>query len=135
MAFKRIISLIAAALLMAACAAQQQTNGETGFQVNPFLWRASLEVASFMPLASTDTLGGVIQTEWFAEKPAERFKMTIYILDSQLRVDGLRVSVFRQIRRGGRWQTAAVNPDMPRAIENLILTKARKLRLGYETAQ
>ena len=133
--------MIFALALASGCAARQQMGGAGGgssgaeFQVNPFLWRASLEVVSFMPLASSDTVGGVINTEWFAEQPNERFKMTIYILDSALRVDGLKVSVFRQVRRGGRWQTAAINPGVARAVENLILTKARQLRLGYETAQ
>src|SRR3990167_9588100 len=55
-----------------------------GIGVNAYLWRASLDTLSFLPLASADPYGGVIITDWFVnpEQPAERFKATVYILDS-----------------------------------------------------
>jgi len=59
--------------------------------VNGYLWRASLDTLAFMPLASADPYGGVIITDWYVnpERPEERFKCTVYILDSRLRADGL----------------------------------------------
>src|SRR6266404_1951430 len=74
--------------------------GGGGIGVNSFLWRATLDTLAFMPLASADPFGGVIITDWYSppETPGERFKMTIYILDRQLRADGVKVSVFRQNR-------------------------------------
>ena len=59
----------------------------TGIGVNSYLWRAALDTVAFMPLASADPYGGVIITEWYVnpEKPDERFKVTIYILDTRLR--------------------------------------------------
>ncbi len=104
-----------------------------GIGVNSYLWRASLETLDFMPLASADPWGGVINTDWYAnpEKPDERFKVTVYILDTRLRADGVSCAVFRETKGdGGTWVTAPVSPDTNVAMENAILSKARQLRLS-----
>ncbi len=101
--------------------------------VNGYLWRASLDTLSFMPLASADPYGGVIVTDWYInpEKPDERFKCTVYILDSRLRADGLNVAVFKQYRdAGGTWADTPHAGQTETDIENAILTKARQLRLS-----
>ena len=103
-----------------------------GIGVNSFLWRASLDTLSFMPLTSADPFGGVIITDWYTppETPAERFKMTVYILDRRLRADGLKVAVFRQQRQTGRdWVDAEVAAETATELENAILTRARQLRI------
>ena len=99
--------------------------------VNVFLWRASLDTVSFMPVNSADVFGGVILTDWHssAEAPNERFKLNVYILGRTLRADGLRVTVFRQIfTRNGQWADAAVPAETKTKIEDSILTRARQLR-------
>lgn len=103
----------------------------TEIGVNSFLWRASLDTVSFMPLVSADPFGGVIITDWYsAEKaPDERFKLTVYILDKRLRADGLRVSVFRQVRERGEWRDSEASPDTAIRLENAILIRARQLRI------
>ena len=103
-----------------------------GIGVNAYLWRASLDTLSFMPLASADPWGGVITTDWYAnpEKPDERFKVTVYILDTRLRADGVSAAVFREQLTNGVWSTAPVSPDTGIAMENAILQKARELRLS-----
>jgi hypothetical protein len=110
-----------------------QTNGAGGgIGVNSFLWRASLDSIAFMPLASADPFGGVIISDWYAspDVPTERFKITIYILDQQLRADGVKAAVFRQVRDpSGGWSDAPVDPKTPIDLENAILTRARQLRL------
>lgn len=100
--------------------------------VNSFLWRASLDTLNFMPLASEDPYGGVIITDWYTDpqRPAERFKATVYILDTRLRADALNVSIFREINQGGAWTSANVDPATAIQIENAILTRARQLRLS-----
>ena len=106
--------------------------GGAGIGVNSFLWRASLDTMSFMPLSSADPFGGVIITDWYSppETPDERFKMSIYILDRRLRADGIRVAVFRQQRTPERgWTDAKVNAETGIQLENAILTRARQLRL------
>ncbi len=109
----------------------------TGLGVNAFLWRASLDTLSFMPIASADPFGGVILTDWFTppESPGERFKVNLYILDKQLRADGLRVSVFRQARAGNDWREASVAPETARQLEDAVLTRARQLRVSQAPAK
>lgn len=112
----------------AAAAAPQAQIG-----VNSFLWRASLDTLSFMPLASADPYGGVIITDWYAnpEAPNERFKATVYILDTRLRADGLNVALNREVRGAdGQWTAAPVAAQTELDVENSILTRARQLRLS-----
>jgi Domain of unknown function (DUF3576) len=101
--------------------------------VNGYLWRATLDTLAFMPLASADPYGGVIITDWYssAEKPDERFKCTVYILDTRLRGDGLKVTVFKEVANGqGGWAPSQVSDQTSIDIENSILTRARQLRLS-----
>ncbi len=103
-----------------------------GIGVNAYLWRASLDTLSFMPLASADPWGGVIITDWYSNpaKPDERLKATVYILDTRLRADGVSAAVFRETNASGAWISAPVSPDTNIALENAILAKAREIRLS-----
>jgi hypothetical protein len=106
--------------------------GNAGVGVNTYLWRASLDTVSFMPLVSADPFGGVIITDWYQppESPYERFKMIVYILDTKLRVDGVKVNVFRQqLVDNTDWKDAAVSTDTGTNLENAILTRARQMRI------
>lgn len=100
--------------------------------VNEFLWRASLETLNFMPLSEVDPFGGVIITDWYAspQAPDERFKSNVYILDTNLRADALKVSIFKQVRSPAGWTDASVDADTARTIENSILTRARELYIA-----
>ena len=105
---------------------------QAGIGVNAYLWRASLDTISFMPLTSADPWGGVIITDWYAnpQTPDEQFKVTVFILDSRLRADALNVSIQKQVRAGDRWVPADVSQQTQLDIENAILTRARELRLS-----
>ncbi|MBJ26568.1 MAG: hypothetical protein CL567_02790 [Alphaproteobacteria bacterium] len=106
-------------------------NQGSGIGVNSFLWRASLDAMSFMPLSSADPFGGVIITEWFGppDVEGERFKMTVYILGRVLRADALKVSLFKQIKsQSGDWADAKVSPETITNLENRILERARQLK-------
>jgi len=110
----------------------------TGIGVNSFLWRASLDTISFMPLSSADPFGGVILTDWYEnpEKRGERFKLNVYILDRQLRADGIRVSVFKQrLDTNKNWRDMAVSKETGTDVENTILTRAREMRVNQISAQ
>jgi len=102
--------------------------------VNNYLWRAAIETLDFMPMVQADTFGGVQIYDWHSNPsvPNERFKATVYILDSGLRADGLKVSIFKQNRTAGGWQDANVDADTARKIENSILTRARELYIATE---
>ncbi len=105
--------------------------GGSGIGVNAYLWRATLDTMSVWPITSADPFGGVVLTDWYAppSTPNERFKMNIYILDRALRADGVRVSVFRQIKnRAGNWQDTSVQPSTSTKLENAILMRARQFR-------
>ena len=104
--------------------------------VNSYLWRASLDTISFMPIKSADAFGGVILTDWHSpsESPNERFKLNVYILDRALRADGIRVAAFRQILdQNSQWRAAKLTKKTSRKIEDAILTRARQLRLRTAT--
>jgi len=106
--------------------------------VNSFLWRASLDTISFMPVSSADPFGGVIITDWYSpsEAPNERFKLNVYILGRALRADGVRVAVFRQILASqGGWRDVAIGDAPATEIEDSILTRARQLRNEVLQAQ
>ena len=104
--------------------------GGGGLGVNAYLWRGALDTLSFMPLVNADPLGGVIVTDWYQPvgSNGERFKATAYILDRQLRADGLRVTVFRQVQQDGQWVDAPVAPSTTGEIEDKVLARARELR-------
>jgi len=112
-------------------------DGGGGIGVNSYLWRATLDTISFMPVTTADPHGGVILTDWHAsnESPNERFKMNIYILGRQLRADGIRVAVFRQVLQNQLWRDADVPNGTSTKIEDAVLMRARQLRnqvLGQE---
>jgi len=112
--------------------------GGSGIGVNSFLWRASLDTISFMPLTQADPFGGVIITDWYTpeESPGERYKLNVYILDRQLRADGLRVAVFKQRRTpAGTWQDVNVPGDAATKLEDAILTRARQMRIDVAAEQ
>jgi len=111
---------------------------QTGIGVNGFLWRASLDTVSFMPIASADPFGGIITTDWYSASnaPNERIKLNVYILDRDLRADGVKVSVFRQTKGvNGAWGDAAVSPSMGPSLEDAILTRARQIKLAQREAK
>ncbi len=111
---------------------KDQNDGSNGIGVNSYLWRASLDTVSFMPLASADPFGGVIITDWYTapEKPDERFKVNVFILDKQLKSDGIKVKVFRQNQKGGKWVDSTVADNTGAKMEEAILTRAREIRVA-----
>src|SRR6195952_612754 len=104
--------------------------GGSGIGVNAFLWRGALDTIAFMPLASADPFGGVIITDWYTPPgtSGERFKATIYILSRDLRSDGVRVNIYRQVLQNGQWVDATVADSTIGDIENKVLARARHMR-------
>ena len=121
---------------LAACASNDRPKADvaaaqvTAIGVNSYLWRATLETLSFMPLNQADSAGGVIVTDWYAnpDNPNERVKLSVSILDQDLRADALRVAASREVLQGGNWVSAPVQAATVQKLEDIILTKARDLR-------
>ena len=138
----KILGIALSAAILAACASndapatgrnapiQISGDGATATGVNKYLWAASLETLDFMPIFTADPIGGLIITDWYAPAQNERLKANVYILDTALRADALRVSVFKQNLTQNGWVDTPVNPATAREIENAILTRARQLRLN-----
>ncbi len=102
----------------------------TTIGVNAYLWRAAIDTLSFAPLIQADSNGGVIVTDWYSNpsSPGERVKLTVSILDQDLRADALRVAASRQVQQGGTWVDAPVAAATVQKLEDIILTRARDLR-------
>ena len=136
--FARGLVIAAATALVGGCAhsrgsqpkAQLAASKVTTIGVNAYLWCASLETLSFMPLIQTDSNGGVLVTDWYTnpKNPGERVKVTVSILDQDLRADALRVAASRQVQSSGQWVDAPVQAATVQKLEDIILTKARDLR-------
>ena len=130
------VAALAALALLGGCGGKERPKADlaasqvTTIGVNSYLWRASLDALSFMPLVQTDSAGGVIVTDWYADpsNPNERVKVTVSILDQDLRADALRVAASRQVQQGGNWVDAPVRAATVQKLEEIILTKARDLR-------
>ena len=106
------------------------SNSDTSLPVNALLWRASIDIASSIPLDDIDTFGGTIVTEWYelSENSGERIKLAIFVLDRELRSDGIRVVVYVQKRDGSEWHDEGTDSEMGTRLEELILTRAREIR-------
>ena len=99
-------------------------SNDKSFYVNSFLWRASLDVLSFAPFQSTDAFGGILVTEWY-QKDNEQIKLIATITSRELRSEGISLKVFIKNKKN----EVSEDQNLARKIENLILTKARNLRL------
>ncbi|WEK44516.1 MAG: DUF3576 domain-containing protein [Candidatus Sphingomonas colombiensis] len=133
----RLALAVGAALALTACGhhrarpeADLAASKITTIGVNSYLWRATLDTLSFMPLLQTDSNGGVVVTDWYVnpQMPNERMKVTVSILDQDLRADALRVAALREVNRGGQWVSAPVAASTTQKLEDIILTRARDLR-------
>jgi hypothetical protein len=140
MALSRCFGLaLVAALSLTACGGGSKTKSVqaasqvTSIGVNSYLWRAALDTLAFAPLAQVDSNGGVIVTDWYANpaSPSDRVKVTVTILDRDLRADALRVAASRQVLQGGQWVNAPVAAATVQRLEEIILTKARDLRRSF----
>ena len=136
------VALIASSLMLSGCGGVHlpgmgpktvAADAQSGIGVNAYLWRATLDTLSFMPLLTADPWGGVVNYDWYTDpqSPNERFKATVFILDTRLRADALNVTVTKEVRNeAGQWTAAPVAPQTETDLENAILTKARQLNLS-----
>jgi hypothetical protein len=107
----------------------------TNLGVNTYLWRASLETLSFMPIKTADSNGGVIATDWYTgnNKTTERMRANVLILGKKLQASGLQITLFKEVKgKNGTWAETPTDPATARALEDTILTKARALRVSEQ---
>src|SRR5436309_15047460 len=134
--YKTAATLIVLALATPACSrnrslpTQLAPSQVTTLAINSYLWRAAIDTVSFAPLLQANAQSGVIITDWYAnpKTPGERVKLTVAILDPDLRADALRVSAAKQVYQNGAWVDAPVSAATVQKLEDIILTRARDLR-------
>ena len=75
---------------------QGSRGGVFEFASSNELWRASLDVIDFMPLASVNYSGGIIITDWYSNEQSqnESIKITIRFLTNEIRSDALNIKIF-----------------------------------------
>jgi len=68
------------------------------FATSNVMWRASLEILDFLPLANVDYSGGIISTDWYNEGTSndESIKITVRFLSNEIRADGLKIIVHKR---------------------------------------
>ena len=105
-------------------------NNSVGIPINALLWRASLDIASILPVDDIDVFSGTILTDWYSlpSNQNEQIKLAIFVLDKELRSDAIRVIVYVQTRNGDVWEDGGIDNILATNIEDLILTRARELR-------
>ena len=111
----------------------EEQEGGSSLPVNKFIWQASLDTLSFLPLASTDPFTGVIATDWGTSpsNAAERFKVTVYMVRPALEASALKVAVHREVlSEAGLWTAASVSPDTARKLEDAIIVRARQIKIA-----
>ena len=131
-----VAAIALAAIAVSGCArnrnlpTQLAPSRMTTIGVNGYLWKAALDTVSFAPLLQADANSGVIITDWYANPkvPGERVKLTVTILDQDLRADALRVAASRQVQQNGTWVEAPVTAATVQKLEDIILTRARDIR-------
>ncbi len=110
----------------------QKNISGNNINVNGYLWRASLNILSIVPLISTDAMGGTIITDWYVKESVKdkRIKITAYIKTSELRSDGIEIKVHVQKLINNVWSDTITDNNLASKIENSILNEARNLRLN-----
>ena len=93
--------------------------------VNRYLWQASLDILSFLPLEGADPFSGVITTGW-GSVGGGAYRVTVYISEPALDARSLKVAAFR--RRAAA--PVPVGEAENRALEDAILTRARQMRIA-----
>ncbi|MEL7026284.1 MAG: DUF3576 domain-containing protein [Pseudomonadota bacterium] len=91
-------------------------------EVNKYIWNASLEVLSFLPIQTVDPFSGVIVTG-FGRPPGggRAYRATVLVQDPALDARSLTLSL--------QTQSGPASPETTRAVEDAILTRARQLRI------
>src|SRR5947208_12541212 len=118
-------ALMVLALATPACSRNRELPNQlaasqvTTLAVNSYLWRAAIDTVSFAPLLQANPSSGVIITDWYSnpKAPGERVKLTVAVLDPDLRADAIRVSAAKQVYQNGGWVDSPVSAATVQKLE------------------
>ena len=107
---------------------EKKGGGNFQFASSNEMWRASLELLEFTPLANVDYSGGVIITDWFSENSEQDpIKITVRFLSNEIRADGLKIIIHKKICKKNDKDSCKViqdNTTLGQEIKLAILKKA-----------
>ena len=111
-----------------------QNSGSFNFATSNEMWRASMEVLDFVPLATVDYGGGIIITDWFSEDELEEeIKISVRFLTNEIRSDSLKVKVYtKNCESADKCTINEENPEIKKKLISTILTKASKYKQEKE---
>lgn len=106
----------------------ESTKAAVAGNTNKYLWQAAIEELSFAPLASVDSAGGVILTDWYTpeDKPKLNYKINVFIKSDVISIDSIEVKVFENNASKNN-KSSEETSKLAHDLENKILQKARNL--------
>ena len=106
------------------------SGGNFEFATANEMWRATLDVLDFVPLATADYGGGIISTDWYSESNNldESLKITVQFLTNEIRVDGLKVNIFKKNCDNNNCVVNKVDTQLNDELKMAILKKATRLK-------
>ena len=112
---------------------QGSKGGVFEFASSNELWRASLDVIDFMPLASVNYSGGIIITDWYSNEQSqnESIKITIRFLTNEIRSDALNIKIFTRKCKESLINCKYIesNKSLVAELKKEILKRATKFQL------
>ena len=106
-------------------------SGNFEFASSNEMWRATVDILDFMPLANADYGGGVIITDWYSEQSSnnDSIKISIRFLSNEIRADALNINVFsKKCEKSVNCKISQNNPKIENELKVAILKRAAKYK-------
>ena len=106
-------------------------SGSFNFATSNEMWRASMEVLDFVPLATVDYSGGVIITDWYSDNlnSDETIKIIVNFLSNEIRADGLKIKLYKKkCNKNLVCKTQLMSSNIDNEIKLAILKKAAQIK-------
>ena len=104
--------------------------GKFDFATSNEMWRATIQILDFVPLATADYGGGLIITDWYSEdlNSDESIKIMVNFLSNEIRADGLKVKIYKKICNNTKCNTQLMSSKLENEIKLAVLKKAAQIK-------
>ena len=135
---KKILIILVIPLLIFSCSSigsfgfGKKKNQFEKLKINEFLWKASNNLLINYPNVTTNLKDGLISTDWIILKKNSnnRFKISIYILGSNLIEENIEIFVTKETLINDSWQKSQISSTFADSLRKNIISKAKKLKSG-----
>ena len=106
-------------------------SGSFDFATYNEMWRATMEILDFVPLATADYGGGVIITDWYKDdlNSKESIKIMVNFLSNEIRADGLKIKVYKKVCDNNQnCNTELMSSSLENEIKLAVLKKAAQIK-------